>query len=111
MFARLAPILFLLSCGAAHAYSGNELLKDLKSVDKDKPNVLTVYDEGVAFGFIQGSSGVLHNVGVICLPPEVTNGQNRSIVQKYLENNPEVLHRPAHFLVASALIAAFPCKK
>lgn len=34
MFNRLAPILFLLTCGAANAYTGNELYTDLRELRK-----------------------------------------------------------------------------
>lgn len=111
MFARLAPILLLISCGTANAYTGNDLLRNLKAYDKNNPDLVAVYEEGVGFGYIQGAKHVLSDAKLICIPETVTYGQARSVVQKYLESNPEALHRSAHTLVANALMATFPCKK
>jgi hypothetical protein len=41
----------------------------------------------------------------------VTQGQLRDIAVKYLNNNPEMLHRDADVLVMNALQNAFPCHK
>lgn len=52
----------------------------------------------------------------ICLPKndatrrtETTVGQLTRVVQKYLEDHPEKLHRTASGLVINALAEAFPC--
>jgi hypothetical protein len=46
-----------------------------------------------------------------CLPEAVTNGQNRTVFVKYLEDHPEELHKPAAVLLIDSLRKAFPCEK
>ena len=71
--------------------------------------------EGVCVGYVLGiyDSLVLAGIGDpvlrICPPIGVSNEQNRDIVRKYLRDNPEKRHKGAHYLVAVALLSAFPC--
>ena len=45
-----------------------------------------------------------------CLPEEARSPQLSLVVKKYLQEHPEVLHRPAPLLVLEALVEVFPCK-
>ena len=47
----------------------------------------------------------------LCVPNSVTHGQEVQVVVKYSNDNPAKLHYHAAFLVFSALLNAFPCKK
>lgn len=44
-----------------------------------------------------------------CLPPNVTLGQLRQVVVKYLEDHPEKLHYSGDAIILAALAEAFPC--
>jgi hypothetical protein len=46
-----------------------------------------------------------------CIRKGVTQGQTIAIVEKFLNNNPEQLDRPAALLVRQALKTVFPCQK
>jgi hypothetical protein len=46
---------------------------------------------------------------IVCIPPNVPQGQVRDIVIKYLADKPEERHVRAASVVVAALSAAFPC--
>jgi hypothetical protein len=46
-----------------------------------------------------------------CLPVNVDNGQILLVFIKYLEDDPEELHKPANLLFVEEMRKAFPCKK
>jgi len=80
-------------------------------------------DDSFCFGFVTGAAIGIH-VGsgmygmkirdVVWCVPEGADGisasQHVAVVQKYLRDHPEKLHRPAEELVAEALNQAFPCR-
>jgi Ssp1 endopeptidase immunity protein Rap1a len=121
-------ILFLLAllsfalCGnaAAHATSGEEMLKKCKKI----PDTAS-FDAGFCAGFVDAVLDTLnmweasdvfekrsHDKDVrFCLPEEVTNGQILLVFVKYLEDHPEELHKPANLLLIEALRKAFPCER
>jgi hypothetical protein len=73
-------------------------------------------ESGVNSSFCLGYIiGVADSLSInICAPGGsggVTVGQFVSIVRKYLNENPESLHRPADVLAFNALTRAFPCPK
>jgi hypothetical protein len=47
--------------------------------------------------------------GLICVPEDVTLGQEVHIVLKYIRANPEKAHIPTSMLATKALKEAFPC--
>ena len=93
--------------GARFFYTGNELWS-LCSGKSD-------YASGVCIGFVAGvadtlavGTGIL-GLGRACFPEQVTEGQARDVVKRYLEQHPERRHYTAANLVAEALVEAFPC--
>ncbi len=96
-----------ISSSLAFGLSGNELLQQLKSYSKRSG----LSDEGLlnagrAYGYI---GGVYDSVSsTIKIPQDVTYSQIVAIVQKYLKDNPGMLHRKAHVLVKEAITRAFP---
>lgn len=109
-------LLFLLIGASAKAeelrQDGNELLRDCTaSVRRDG---VDSYRAGWCLGYL---AGVRHTrslytkfPSVDCTPQEVTSGQIKSIVVKYLQDHPEKLHYTNYGLVNMALNEAFPCK-
>ena len=105
---RLSIVLMLLLGSPARAavYSGNTLLDRCN----DNENV----SWGACLGYITAVSDVLNGGDVIagwkaCNPKNVTPGQARDIVVRWLEENPKERHYSANSLVAIALSEAFPC--
>ena len=45
-----------------------------------------------------------------CVPEGATVGQMARVTTKWLNENPEMLHHPAHQLVSNALIESFNCE-
>jgi hypothetical protein len=68
------------------------------------------FKRAYAMGFILGVHDVYEDQ-IICSGANVTGGQLRDIVRKFLENNPSERDLPAHLLVMIALGKAFPCEK
>lgn len=72
------------------------------------------YDQGYCLGFLvaitEGEEGFLKKEDrTFCLPDDVSKGQVRRLVHKYLVDHPESTHHTAGALAVDALTAAFPC--
>jgi hypothetical protein len=68
------------------------------------------YSRGVMEGLLIGK--ILSKKGPLpyCPPDDgLSATQARLIIEKYLKDHPEMLHKQAAFLAAEALMAAFPC--
>ena len=63
-----------------------------------------------ALGFVIGVHEMLEG-DLVCASDNVTAGQLRDIVKKYLEDNPSTRNRPAVILAGIAMAQAFPCAK
>lgn len=112
--------------GAASAenLSGNELLSVCEAKD-DSAQL------GYCLGYVQGAiEGMKWGISVplfasgeeadqvdkagnailgFCLPTDVTLGQNRDVIVKFLTDNPAERHNSARTLIQDALKQAFPC--
>jgi hypothetical protein len=94
--------------GFASFRDGNQILLECKEEG--------TIGYGYCVGYIASASDTAEmwaNQGfmkkAICHPENVSQGQLRQIVVKFLEENPEKLHLSADSLVVTALIRAFPC--
>ncbi len=96
----VAALFISLSC-QAEFYSGNALLR-LMSGQQVEQDIATGYVAGVA----DAHAGIIW-----CGPPQVSVGQIRDVVKKYLEQYPEKRHFAADSNVAVALRTVWPCKK
>ncbi len=63
---------------------------------------------GLCLGYVAGAYDALETQ--LCVPGESTLDQVAKVVQKYLAEHPERLHRPGSVLVALAIKDAWPCK-
>lgn len=69
------------------------------------------HDAGFCMGFIAGVANSMNsNDGVDLKDGSITRDQLIRVVQKYLEDHPEQLSKPATWLVRQAIIKAFPKK-
>jgi hypothetical protein len=80
---------------AASADHGNELL----IACRDQSDLKWGYCMGYIVGVAAASA-------YVCPPAEVTKGQMRDVVIRYLQNYPESRHQPAATLAATALSTA-----
>lgn len=99
----IALLLVLCLSVPAHAgfMTGNTLLSSMRSDE--------LFKRAYAIGFILGVHDVYEDE-VICSGANVTGGQLRDIVRKFLEENPNERDMPAHLLVMISLGKAFPCR-
>lgn len=101
-------ICFLISIFSSAIYaqvqfdSGNKLKENCESAQG-------TYRNALCMGYIIGVADA--NATSICSPLGVTKGQYESIVKKYLNDNPALLHKDADILVMGALSLAFPCPR
>ena len=70
----------------------------------------TSSDEIMATAYIIGVADT-DPAATKCVPGEVSNGQLKDVVRKYLADAPAERHKPAPGLVLVALSRAWPCKK
>jgi hypothetical protein len=83
------------TCAFAGTMTGNELLSWCN--DKDSP-----FHQGACDGYINGALDVATHVGSFCAPADVSFGQIREMVLKYLRAKPEARNLTASFLVWEA---------
>jgi hypothetical protein len=111
----------LLFTPSVFAFSGNDLLQRLIKHQQVTEGRSFPADELVAasvsaafgLGFVAGIFYILEDIDPkVCLPNQGgNNSQYAAVTKRYLDNNPNQLHRPAQALVREAAIQAFPCKR
>jgi hypothetical protein len=104
----LVGFIFSLANASAFAadgakYTGNDL-QQLCSLPNDNGCV------AFAFGFESGITAAQEGWR-ICVPAEVTGQQLEPVIEKYLREHPEQLHKNARLLSAEALTTVFPCRR
>lgn len=105
--------LLLMASVSAHAQrvsttTGNDLLDSCESKD---------FKEAFCLGYITGVTDLDGMDGSVfperrrsCVAENVSNGQVKDIVVKYLKDHPEERHLLAAILIVKAMAQAFPCK-
>jgi len=122
-YLRMLLFVFLSPSSLAAVGDGATLLKLCQAEEKiesannasELADVLQcqAYVEGVFTGYSMVSNALnLREKGVesVCVPEEVKLKQMILVVQKYLREYPEKLHRGVGELTMTALKEAFPCK-
>jgi Ssp1 endopeptidase immunity protein Rap1a len=104
----------LLVSASAHAQrvsttTGNELLESCEAKGSFKEAFCLGYITGVT-DLDQMNASVFPEHRRSCVPENVTNGQIRDVIVRYLTDHPEERHMLAAILVAEAMGKAFPCK-
>jgi hypothetical protein len=112
----------MLGSGSALA-DGNKLLEDCQSyIRADASNTELSADEalgiGHCLGLVEGvmKTMIMKNISLpkglrLCFPENIIgSGQAARIVEKFLRENPSVLHKDGAFLTMIAFDKAFPCK-
>jgi hypothetical protein len=114
----LFSVFVLLVTPSAFAFTGNDLLSRMVVIQiinegRGDGSLRQTADSSFAQGFIAGIFFTLDDIDLkVCLPnPGGNVGQYVAVTKRYLENNPNQLHRLAHVLVREAAIQAFPCKR
>jgi hypothetical protein len=110
----LSALLLLLVSASAHGQrvsttTGNDLLESCES----KGNLEHAFCLGYIIGVtdVEGmDSAVFPERRRSCVAENVSNGQVRDVVVKYLKDHPEERHLQAAILVVKAMGQAFPCK-
>jgi len=100
--------------------TGNDLKEFCSAFHIDSPTLLQASHAGQCIGYIQGvqDSEKYRNAAHLeasalsfCISQDVEYGQVLDVVEKYLKDNPALLHHDAFLLVHHALHDAFPCKR
>ena len=99
--------------------TGNELIKACADAVKtmDGGNSNSEFGIGYCLGLTKGVRQALiivdedvPQLGKICFPDEISNGQGMRIVLKYLQDNPDKLQQIDSVLAYAAYRAAYRCK-
>ncbi|MGC2464984.1 MAG: Rap1a/Tai family immunity protein [Candidatus Acidiferrum sp.] len=110
----LSPAIFLLCSISARAQrvsttTGNDLLESCESTGH--------FEQAFCFGYITGVTDTDAMDGAAfpdrrrsCVAENVSNGQVKDVVVKYLRDHPEERHLLAAILIVKAMSQAFPCK-
>jgi len=100
---RALLLVMLLAAGSAQAQeflTGNTLLSNCKAAD--------ISSKSVCLGYVVGAHDAAAG-SVICSPDNVTQGQVRDVVVRWLEANPDKRHISADRAVMIALGSVWPC--
>jgi hypothetical protein len=109
-----ASVLLLLVSASAHAQristmTGNDLLESCGSAGH--------FGQAFCLGYVAGVTDLDGPDGSAfperrrsCVAENVSNGQVRDVVVKYLKDHPEERHIQASILIVKAMAQAFPCK-
>lgn len=97
----LCGLLLVPTIASAEFFTGNDLLRDMKSDAMDQMHAL---------GYVLGVVDV-HTRNTICLPDGVKAGQVQDVVKKFLEENPTIRHYSGDSLIQYRLEQVWPCKK
>ena len=115
LIAVVAALVILSPSRVIASPTGNKLYEQCKS-PAGSPTYW--YDDASCLAYIQGFiEGAISfqelwandQPKAICLPENVTAGQMRDVVVKYLEIHPERRHLPAMMSIMTAAVQAFPC--
>jgi hypothetical protein len=108
----------LLVTPSAFAFTGNDLLQRLMTNQqiiegRGDHSFKQLVDSNLGVGFVAGIFFTLDDIDPkVCLPDQGGNAaQYTAVTRRYLNNNPNQLHRPAQELVREAARQAFPCKR
>jgi hypothetical protein len=87
----------------------------VKQADGEKVSAQEASDAGFCGGYIIGlneglRSAVERTKVKYCLPSGLTGEQIVRVVEKYLRENPQELHKPMRTNAIAAFAKAFPCK-
>jgi len=110
-FCRRLSILILLGLfplSVSAFFMDGHLLMEMMNAEKN-PNTELGFDAGVFNGYITAIADVQGDVSW-CPPNSVQMNQISDIVSRYLLSHSENLHRPAVFLVMTALEEVYPCR-
>jgi len=93
----------------AMALTGNELYRLCTEGTRGNSAVCAAYIRGIHEGMSLGEG--MAKEGVDYCPPDGLRGeQTKLIVEKYMREKPEIMHKGAGILVGSALYKAFGCE-
>ena len=68
------------------------------------------YIQGFVGGIEAGDGSKVRDGRLWCFPDGATIKQARLVIEKYMRDNPQSIHRDADVIVGAALKLAFPCK-
>jgi Rap1a immunity proteins len=107
LLAIIAVSLLFAGSGRAEDFSGVDLYRLVSERGEKLREVGCVaYVHGILDGMAIG------RLGKYCPPNSgVSVDQGRLILEKFMRDNPETLHKQAGLVAASALVQAFPCKE
>ena len=107
-FLVLAMLIGTITGESVQAQTGNSFIA--MCADSNQAAHCTTYITGFVHG-LWSADMINKNQIRICFQAGVTSLQVQSIVEKFMRENPELLHLQADILIVTALERAFPCSR
>jgi hypothetical protein len=109
LFLSIIPLLFAFAGSASAAdWNAGDLKTLCKAQDKESDKLCSIYIAGVYDGF--AGAQLMRQRGMASCMPAIGPGNARTIIEKYLDDHPDVLQRPVVIVAPLALISAFHCE-
>ena len=102
--------LLLLPASASAEFTGLQLRDLCSDKSQHAQDFCQTWISGFAAGLFAAQQGRLSG-DEVCLPNGFAGKEARLIIEKFMMENPSVLHLTAEPVVLVALAHAFPCKK
>jgi hypothetical protein len=94
----------------AQSFTGLDLNGACTGKDQEAQHTCAIWISGFQAGVLMARIAAEATQDRVCLPDGFTGEQARLIVEKFMRDNPAVLHKSATVVAMSALFEAFPCK-
>jgi hypothetical protein len=95
-------IFFILFYSQTYALTGNNFLEYTEKGTANSQAFLTGY---------LGAIVDIYFLDIVCIPEGATNVQIIKVIEKYLNNHPELLHTKGPFFINKAIREAWSCKE
>jgi hypothetical protein len=106
----LATGIFISGPAPASEFTGNKLQAHCSDQSDMGKLICVTFLQGLVAGIEAGDGSKQKDPRIWCFPEGATLKQGRLVVEKYMQENPQILHQDAAVVAVSALMLAFPCK-
>lgn len=109
---KIAAVILLLVCTAAHAADGHRFSGIVLSKFCNSAHSAS-YHDGICAGYITGiADAMMREPGMdrkLCMPRNLSTSDFSKLVTRHLARNPEDATAPAADMARTALLRTFPC--
>jgi hypothetical protein len=108
--AAVATSILISGPAPASEFTGNKLQAHCADQSDTGRLICVFFLQGLVAGIEAGDGSKQKDPRIWCFPEGATLKQGRLVVEKYMRENPQMLHQDAAVVAVSALMLAFPCR-